>query len=312
MSTGRYRHILIILLLLVMPAVPAMAGEVKATYLYNLSNFTGVLPYNWPKIFLDERNSEIYVMSGEAVTIFNNTGMEVHQVGYDPEIGNIYDVAVLPDGDVLLLANNARQMRVMRCNYRLEPQSVIELKNLPEEYVGFSPNRILYRDGLLYLVGSGAMSVVVTDTEGSFVKAYEIATLLGYGEQERNDTGMDGFTLDREGNMLITLPVDGLAARITADGTVMVFGKRGSGPGKFGVPAGITADRMGNYLVSDRLRNVVLVFDKDFRFVREFGYRGLRPGNLIVPNDIAVDDANKVYVAQLRRRGVSVYQLIYN
>jgi hypothetical protein len=52
-----------------------------------------------------------------------------------------------------------------------------------------------------------------------------------------------------------------------------------------------------------------MIFDKDFNFIREFGYRGGSPQNLIVPNDIAVDGRDRVYVAQGRRRGVSVFAL---
>jgi DNA-binding beta-propeller fold protein YncE len=156
------------------------------------------------------------------------------------------------------------------------------------------------------------MRVVVTDAGGSFIKGYDLAVMFNFNDQQRADSGIEGFTVDNRGNMLFTISALGTAVRCSQDGTVNEFGRRGSGPGKFGVPCGIASDKAGNLLVTDKLRGVVLIFDKDLKFVREFGIRGLRPGNLIVPNEITVDTtANRVYVSQMRRRGVNIYQLSY-
>jgi len=67
---------------------------------------------------------------------------------------------------------------------------------------------------------------------------------------------------------------------------------------------------MGYIYVSDRLRNVVLVFDRDLMFQTEFGYRGDQPSNLIVPDDLAVDSSGNVYVGQAANRGVSVFKVV--
>jgi hypothetical protein len=63
--------------------------------------------------------------------------------------------------------------------------------------------------------------------------------------------------------------------------------------------------------VSDRLRSVVLVFDRDLMFQTEFGYRGNQPSNLIVPDDLAVDSRGNVYVGQAANRGVSVFKVVH-
>ena len=59
----------------------------------------------------------------------------------------------------------------------------------------------------------------------------------------------------------------------------------------------------------DLLRSVVMIFDKDFQFQSEFGIKGNKPENLIGPMHLAVDGQNRLYVSQLRNRGVNVYQL---
>jgi hypothetical protein len=100
--------------------------------------------------------------------------------------------------------------------------------------------------------------------------------------------------------------------RLAADGTLASFGRRGSGPGRYGVPWAVAVDRMGNIFICDKLRCVILVFDKNLKYVYEFGFRGLGPGNLIVPIAIEIGDNDRAYVGQLLNRGVSVYQLSYN
>jgi hypothetical protein len=77
----------------------------------------------------------------------------------------------------------------------------------------------------------------------------------------------------------------------------------------FGVVSGIARDDRGNCLVVERLRSVVMVFDKEFRFLKEFGYRGDKPGNLVRPSEVAVGNAGKIYVTQLMDRGISVFHV---
>jgi hypothetical protein len=63
--------------------------------------------------------------------------------------------------------------------------------------------------------------------------------------------------------------------------------------------------------VSDRLKSAVLIFDKNFKFVKEFGYRGRKPHNLISPRDLSLDAKGRLYVSQLSSRGVSVFKITY-
>lgn len=290
-------------------ACAAGAGELKVSYLYNLSDFTGGKPYSWAKVSVDETKNEIYVTYGESVTVFNGSGMEVFSFDYDANLGIFQDVVVDSTGDILLLTYKQQRYIITRCNFRAEPLATIELKELPQEYANFSPNRMALRDGRLYLTNMNTMQVVVTDLAGRFIKGFDLGTLLGFSEKERGDAGLGGLFVDRDGTLLFTLPAIARVFRLAPDGDVKSFGRRGSAPGKFGVVAGITVDRSGNYLVADILRCVVSVFDKNFNFVKEFGFRGFKAGNLIGPNDIYVDKDDKVYVSQLRKRGVSVYQI---
>lgn len=291
---------------------PLAAQAFDISYLYNLSDFTGTIPYSGAQLALDDLRQETYVAAGDAVQIFNANGMEVYRFEYDPTGGNIYDAAVESSGDVILLTVQNNTPHLLRCSYRGEPQSEIVLSGLPPEYLPFIPNRLILRDDRFYLASLAAMRIAVVGKDGSFISGYDLVKRLDLKEDERADTGIGALTLDGGGNLLFTLPTMGRVGKLSTEGDLSLFGRRGSAPGRFGVPAGISTDQKGNIFVTDRLRCVVLVFAPDFNFIKEFGFRGLKPGNLIGPNALTIDRQDRVYVTQLRNRGVSVYQASYN
>lgn len=304
------RFFFFLLSVLFVSVTTATAGEIKATYLYNLSDFDGTIPYNAVRTFADEKRGEIYAVTSGGIDIYNSSGMQVYHFDYDRELGGVFDAAVDDRGDILLLTYRDGAFRIVHCNYRGDPKSSVILDRLPPEFENFRPGRMVYRDGRIYLISQSEMKVVKIDVDGTFVTGYDFAVLFNMTEQQRVDNGIDGFSLDNKGNMLFIIPALGKGEICSPDGIITEFGKRGSGPGKFGVPSGIVADRDGNLLVTDKLRCVVMIFNKEREFVKEFGYRGFRPGNLVVPNEITVDiGTNRVYVSQMRRRGVNIYQL---
>jgi hypothetical protein len=328
---NKLKNILMVLVTLVAMSgglLFAEEGHVSASYLYTLSNFTGIYPISWAKIDVDKAKDEVYIVSLTKIKIFSETGMEIYTFNETGELGWVNDVSVHSSGDIMVLAYQSQVGRnvITRCDFRGEPLSTIELKNLPEEHAGFVPNRIVVRGDLLYLANTREMKVIVTDEAGAFQKAYDIAPIIKKDiekefadnekqkdrelEKEKQDSGMTGFSVDSEGNILFSNSALARVYRMSKDGVLQSFGQRGSSPGKFGVPADVITDATGKYLlVADTLRCAVLVFDKDFRFVSEFGMRGYKPSNLVGPMYMAVDSRNRVYVSQLRNRGVNVYQI---
>ncbi len=296
----------------------ASSGQITASPLYNLSTFTGSATFKaWPHLFVDQAYNEIYTISPDNIQIFNESGMEIYH--FNGTIGDqsIVDAVVLKDGTFVFLTtryeNGAFGYGLVRADYRGEPVGTLEIQGLPESLSDFHPNRILARDGLLYLANLYTMRVVMIDDNGVYRGAYDIAGMLDLGAEEQiSDQGMGDIALDGEGNVLFTLPMVGTAYRFSPDGNLLAIGRRGSGPGKFGIPSSITVDAMGNYLVVDTLRCVVIVFDKEGKYVSEFGGRGYRKGRLIAPREAAMDKNNRLYVSQPGKRGVAVYQLTYN
>jgi hypothetical protein len=278
----------------------------QATYLYNLSGFGGTLEYNGVRISVDQETEEVYAVYQNLIRIYNPSGMEVFSFGESLDLGHILDLAVDAGGDIFLLSYKDLRSIVTRCDFRGIPIAPLEITNLPEG-VAFDANRMMRRNDRFYFASPS--SVIVTDLSGRYRSHVDLGSLLDDDGGPTDDVDVFGFTVDGEGNLYFTAPTMFRVFKFAPDGTVTSFGSSGSAPGLFGIVSGITTDRHGNLLVTDKLRCVVMVFDREFNFIMEFGYRGPAPENLIVPDDIAVDRRDRVYVSQMRLRGVSVFAL---
>jgi len=152
----------------------------------------------------------------------------------------------------------------------------------------------------------------ITVTKEYFdLKLQELQLEFELEEKDRGNVEIGGFSVDAQGNILMTVPVLFRAFMLAPDGTMNWFGKPSGAPGGFNITAGIVRDSKGNFLVVDRLKGSLLVFDRKFAFVTQFATRGYKPGQLAFPDDLAIDGHDRVYVTQMARRGVSVFKLTY-
>jgi len=288
-------------------------AEVQTDFLYRLSNFSGTVPLDLARIHFDEERGEMYVTDARnsGVRIFNAQGMEIYRFGDDWNLGSIIGAVVREDGHILVLNQTISKNDIYLCNFRGEVISGLALKSLPSGFEGFSPSGMVYRHEKLYLLDSNAMRLLVTDPNGVSLIGYDLAVLTEVEEKKRGQTAIGGFSVDRHGNILFTIPVLFSAFKLTPEGKLTGFGRPGSSPGRFNNTGGIVADDMGYYYVADRLKSAVLIFDKNFKFVKEFGYRGPKPDNLSGPRDLSLDAEGRLYVSQLASRGVSVFKITY-
>jgi 6-bladed beta-propeller len=308
--------ILVLVILAVIVCSSSALAAVKGTFVYSLSDFTGTIRYSWPRVVADKERNEIYVLYQNTIRVFNESGMEIYRFGDDLDLGQLVDVAVDKNGDIFLLAykqsEGEAKGEIVHCNFRGEPRSRMELKNMPGEFSSFFPNRMVYQDGNFYLVSLMGLNIVVADDQGNFKKGYDLFSLLDLEEKDRGNVELWGFSVDKEGNILFTVPTLFKACILSSDGKLNWFGKPGSASGRFNIVAGIVRDSKGNYLVVDKLKCAVMIFDQSFKFMGQFSERGYKPGYLIAPDDIAIDNGDRIYVTQTARRGVSVFKLTYN
>jgi hypothetical protein len=306
---------MIITMVVLMFALPTISNAVQASFLYTLSDFTGPFLIGGGRMSVDKDRNEAYIVYQNVVRIFNENGLEIYRFNEDNQLGRLAALAVDRDGTIFFLSYDDRGVYgIIRCNYRGEPTGKIELAGLPSDFADygkFSPNYMAYREGQFYLADARTLRIAVADRNGQVQKTYDLIPLLDLKEKDRADLEIGGFSVDGEGNMLFTVPVLFSATVLSPEGKVRNFGQPGSIPGKFGVASDIIVDNKGNYLVADKLKSVISVYDRGTQFLMEFGGRGNGPDSLIVPDMLAVDGSDKVYVTQGGNRGVSVFRLIY-
>lgn len=276
-------------------------------YRFNLATLAGDVHTSAAALYYDRRAQEIFLTGHGRVRIFNAAGMETYRFGDDVALGSIYGVAALENGDLLVLGYRNDKPGLLRCDFRGRLIRAVELTGVPEAFRGMRPNAIAYQDGRVYLADLQQMRVVLIDPGGKHLASYDLAERIGVAGK-RQDNGMNGFGVDREGSILFTVAPLFKAFVVSLQGQVRSFGRPGSGPGGFGVATGIGSDDRGRYYVADSLKCAVLVFDSSLAFLGEFGTRGSRPGQLLGPTSVAVA-GDRVFVSQNGARGVAVYQV---
>jgi hypothetical protein len=302
-------NVSIAMFLIAMLGQVASAENMNVDYMYHLSDFSGALPLNMVKVLADPKHHELYVIDNDSsVKIFNEAGMETYEFNDDGNLASvIFDSAIDKNGNILLLSTTygSGKYYILQCNYRGDLVTTMELKNFPKD---FNPMTLVYRDGHLYLADKNSMRVVVMDERGEIEQNIDLFPLLGV-PKDRSNFGISGFSVDKERNILFTVPVLFHGYRLSPDGKLASFGQRGGAPGRFNIIAGIITDDDGHYFVTDKLKCAVLIFDKDFSFITQVGYRGFNsPGGLIVPMEMAYMD-KQLYVSSGAHQGVSVFKI---
>jgi hypothetical protein len=292
-------------------AIPAKPGSPKPVpaaepqFLFNIATSGGASESTWASLAYDRKHDELFVVTGGLVRVFNAAAMESYTLGGDGDLGSAERLALLENGDILLLTSVGGRRAIVRCDFRGERLGSFEVKSLPAAFAGFEADRIQVQGDKVFLVQMGLMRVVVTDFLGQVERAFDLARLV-LEKDPTIKTGMNGFWADPQGNFVFTMPYAFTAFVMSPSGELRQFGTRGSAPGKFNIVGSVAADEQGNLFILDRLRSVVMVFDPKLRFVLEFGYRGDGPSNLIAPYDVVVGNG-KVFVSQARDRGVKVF-----
>jgi hypothetical protein len=307
------RHRILILTTLVAAFASTSFAVTGVSHAYNLADFTGTVPFSHVGLSVDRPHGEVLVLDANIVHIFNDSGMELFQFEIDPTpYGTIVSLTADANGDLLGIGyanDGSGAWSLERFSYRGDPRGTIPIVDLPSAFEAIQPSSIfLYKDSL-FLISRTQMLMIVTDRKGTFLRGLDLGALIEVPEKDRATTEISGVSIDETGTVLFTVPVQFRAFIVTSDGKVESFGRVGSAPGQFGVVSGIARDSQGRYFVADKLRSVVMVFDKSYRFVTEFGFLGLGLDNLVRPDQVALGAGGKLYVTQLYNRGVSVFTL---
>lgn len=307
-----------VLLLVGIALVHRPAAALSVKHQYRLSDFSGVVPYSDVQIYADRPHNEVYVGEGDAVRVYNASGMEIFRFAHDAmRLGSVTDLAVDEKGDILVLSYRPPSperpggMQVTRYSYRGEPLDEFEIAALPTEISEFSPNRMLLLGDELAFVSTDRCLVVFTGPTGEYRRHLDLLAALPKDDKGREGAELGGIFIDRAGAIFYTIPTAFRAFRRNADGTTQSFGKAGSAPGTFGVAGSIVEDDHGDVFVADRARGVVLAFGPNLQYVTEFGGRGRREDRLLRPGSLALGNEDRLYVTQLGNLGVAVFNILW-
>ncbi len=292
-------------------AVPVRSQAFAASYLHQLTTTGGPLASSVATLAYDPFHHELYVISAGVVRVFNAVGMEIYAWPEDPALGSVWGVAPLEDGDVLALRYQGPRPSVLRCNFRGEPVEELQIDGLSSAFASdFRPQAIVSAQGKVLLADRSSKQVLIVDLASASTTSVDLAALLGLDERHKDDD-IDGFTVDGQGNLVVTVAAAFKVFVVAPDGTVRGFGRSGSAPGKFGTVKGVAVDEAGHFYVADRLKSAVMVFDQEFKFLGEFGHAGNRPGSLYSPYNVLFAEG-RLYVSQQARRGVAVFQISHD
>lgn len=309
------RRVVITLAVSILAATSAW-GVVDVDFLYRLSNFSGVVPYNAVPIHADRYHDEVYVCEGDSIRVFNASGMEIYEFTHDAmKLGSVLDLTVTKNGDIKVLSYCpgtqacAQGPLVTVYNYRGDTLGSFVITGLPENLSEFVPSRMIEQGETLVFASNLDLHVVTTDLAGAYRSNVDLLAGLEVTDKARDGAELGGFDVGGDGSYLYTIPTTFRAYRRKPDGTTESWGKAGSAPGSFGVTGAIAQDDRGNLYVADRARSVVIVFTSNLVYLKEFGGRGPREQRLVRPARLAIGADGKLYVSQLAMRGVSVFAL---
>ena len=292
-------------------AAPAAQAGLRAEFLYELVDAGGTLQLSWATPVWDEANGELYVVdrSTGLVNVFNHNGVVVFQFGED--LGAVHATGVLPleGGDLLVLGGTDKEgWKLVRCNYRGELLREVLVQGLPAAFARtFSPSVLRQSLGKVYLGDLANKKVAVVSPSGLVADTFDLAALMKLSARASADNELRSINVDPLGNILFTAPTLFAAFVLSPEGELRTFGSRGSAPGKFNIVGGIAADEQGRLFVTDLLRSVVMVFDREFNFQGEFGYRGSSAVSLTSPLDLAIA-GDQLFVSQ-SVGGLKVYSV---
>jgi DNA-binding beta-propeller fold protein YncE len=146
--------------------------------------------------------------------------------------------------------------------------------------------------------------VVVLDSRGRLIRQWG-----GEGESKGEFRFAATVALDRAGLVHV---VDALNARVQvfepAGRYIISVGEWGVLPGQLFRPKGVATDARGRVYVSDSYLDVVQVFDENRHFLHVLGEGG-KPHRFTAAGGIAIDQHNRLYVAEVLKHRVTVFEL---
>ena len=249
---------------------PASARAFEVAYLHGLASPAGLLKASEAKLSYDAGNRELWVVTGGVARVFNQAGMETFAFGSSEELGMPRLVAGLEGGDLVVVSVDAERWRVTRCNFRGEAKGELALSGAPKGFLeGFQPDGIVVRGERIYLASFMALKVVGFGLAGAVFAARDFREEIDFAGEETDPRKVEEKKASAE---MGGFDVD-------ADGNVL-----------------FTLKTMFSACIAPPLGKPTL-----------FGVKGSAPGKFQVISAIARGDDGSVYVSDVLKNAVIVF-----
>jgi DNA-binding beta-propeller fold protein YncE len=290
-------------------ASPTAAGELR--YVQRLVLPTELELLGYPQaVTADPHTGEVFVCDtyGNRLVIFAPDGSLAHQIPGGRLFDSPFDVAIDPEGLLLLLAVHDGRPALLELDF----DGLFRRELLPR---GFPPDHppgrftslaLSPRGDRLYLLDEGAQRLWWTDRDGAVQGSADLSEL------------------DREGNPRerifgrVDVSGDTVLVAVASDGEVLLFdhdleprgraGEHGTARCQLGGPLAAALTGNGELIIVDHQRMKLLSWDPVANECRgeHFGI-GWAPGYFYYPRDLALGPEGRLYVAQGAEGRVQVY-----
>ncbi len=302
---------LVALILLLAPRVHAEEFVLRtAEHLFDVKGPKG-LSLSLPTDVVVDRKGNIYVLDGvhNSVKVFDRKGRFLRKFG---RLGNTkggFDtpVGIGIDSEDNIYVCDTKNGRIVV--FKKTGEFVRDLVLKPEER-GMAvprPVDISVDDdrGLLYITDNANHMVLVYTKAGAFIRTWGGR---GVGEDEFRYPA----TLTFMGPKLFVVDVLGTRLQVINIETGVFAGQIGRWgvlPGEFFRPKGVAVDRDGFIYVTDSYMDVIQGFTEFGELVFILGDENDNIRRFTSPASIFIDDTNRLYVVEMLKNKVGVYQL---
>ncbi|XP_078613586.1 uncharacterized protein LOC144883161 [Branchiostoma floridae x Branchiostoma japonicum] len=267
-------------------------------------------------IGLDRSRQHILVTGGDAssavVKILEHDGSLVREFGQDGVLKHPRDVTVNKDGNILVLDKDPKFVHVYDKEGKL--QNSFGIPGTGDGQMKAPRNICHDNAGNIVVADWGNRRVEMFTSKGEHMRHVGIRDGMGQ---------VHGVAIAPDGKVVVTdwvnhevtiLPNDEDVSypirEKTSTGTSLIkFGGRGSGPGKFVTPRGVLVSYDNEIFVTDMGNKRVQVFDMEGVFRREFPTVVPKTDTVMKPYDITIDGGGQLWV--LGREGSAEFVVQY-
>lgn len=259
----------------------------------------------------DRATGEVFVCDSRRnrIVIFDSEGLFRYQIAGGETFGAPRDVAVDPEGYLVVLANHQGRTAIVELDFDGRFLGEIALSGIPEDAAELNLNSLaLSPDGSrLYVVDMGNQVLWLAARDGSVTRRVDLAEGLEAVERRDRVLGRVDVYGDR---VVVAMPSEGRVRYFDLEGTLEgEIGFRGTAACQLAFPVVAAFDRDGNFVVVDQQRMILLRWNpRGNRCIGEYYGMGTAPGFLYYPVDATLDSQGRLYVSQGFEGRVQVYE----